>query len=123
MHELPLVKSIYQQVMKNAEKNNAKKVTLVVLQIGILRDFIPELVQKYWDYITKDSIASGSEIVIEEVPAFLKCHKCHKVYPINLNEMENNACPMCLCKEASIVTGNELKIRGIEIERNHEQQS
>jgi len=117
MHELPLVKSLFNQVIEASKKNNAKKVTLVVLELGKLRDFVPEIVKKYWDYVIPNTILEGSQIVIEEKEATLKCDKCGHIYlldPVNLYE---NKCPKCGCDTGILITGRELKIRGIEIEK------
>lgn len=117
MHELPLVKSIYNSVVKHAETNNAKKVTKVVLEIGVLRDFVPEIIQKYWDYISKGSITEGSLIIVDEIPASAECGKCHTLYPIDMNDVINSKCPICGYDSGTLITGKELKIRGIEIEK------
>ncbi|MCQ2815219.1 MAG: hydrogenase maturation nickel metallochaperone HypA [Bacilli bacterium] len=116
MHELPLVKSLFNQVIEVANKNHAKKVTLVVLEMGKLRDFVPEIVQKYWDYVIPGTIMEGSKIIIEEKEATLKCDGCGHIYlldPVNLYE---NKCPRCECDTGELITGRELRIRGIEIE-------
>lgn len=117
MHELPLVKSIYNSVIRHAELNNAKKVTKVVLEIGVLRDFIPEFIQKYWDYISKKSIAEGSIIEVIDIPAFAQCSKCNTVYPIDMNDITKSKCPKCNYDSGTLVAGKELKIKGIEIEK------
>ena len=46
MHELPFTKSIYNAVMKKASEVGAKRVVMVALEVGVLRDYIPEIVQK-----------------------------------------------------------------------------
>ncbi len=117
MHELPLVKSIYKTVINFAQKNGAQKVTRVVLEIGVVRDFIPEIVQKYWDYVSKDSMGQGSSIEIISIPATAKCGKCGTVYSIDTTNLIKSKCPKCKFDRGTLVTGNELKIKGVEIER------
>ncbi len=117
MHELPLVKSIYKSVIGVAEQNEVKKITKVVLEIGVVRDFIPEIVQKYWDYVSKGSISEGSTVEIIEIPATAKCGKCGTVYEIDTSNLAKSKCPKCRYGRGNLVTGNELKIKGIEVER------
>lgn len=117
MHELPLVKSIYKSVISFAEKNNVKKITRVVLEIGVVRDFIPEIVQKYWDYVSKDGISEGSIVEIISIPATARCGKCGTVYPIDTTNLIKSKCPKCKFDRGNLVTGDELKIKGIEVER------
>lgn len=116
MHELPLVKSLFKQVIDAAEKNNAKRVTLVVLEMGKLRDFVPDIVQKYWDFVTPGTIAESSKIIIEEKEATLKCDGCGHIYLLDPVNLYQNKCPNCGCDTGELITGRELKIRGIEIE-------
>ncbi len=117
MHELPLVKSIYKTVINFAQENALTKITKVVLEIGVVRDFIPEIVQKYWDFVSKDSISEGSIIEIITIPATAKCGKCGTVYPIDTTNLISAKCPKCRFDSGNLVTGNELKIKGIEVER------
>lgn len=117
MHELPITKSVYKTVIARAEGAGASKVTKVVLEIGVLRDFIPEFVQKYWDYIAKDSIAEGAAIEIRSVGASAKCGKCACVYNLDKENFTDSKCPRCGYEYGSLVTGSELSIIGIEIEK------
>jgi len=117
MHELPITKSIFKTVVSRAEEAGAKSVRRVVLEIGILRDFIPEIIQKYWDYISKGSIAEGSKIEIREIEASAKCGKCGGVYRIGKNSISDAHCPECGYRFGELVSGSELRILGIEIER------
>ncbi len=117
MHELPLVKSIYKTVLRFAEKNGAARVTRVVLEIGAVRDFIPEIVQKYWDYVSRGSIGEGALIEIVTVPATVRCGRCGAVRPIEPQDFEGSRCPNCRFRKGTLVSGQELNIKGVEIER------
>jgi len=119
MHELPLTKSIFNSVIRKAESSNAESVTKVVLEIGILRDFIPSIVQKYWDYISPGSIAEGSVIEIREVPAAAVCGKCGTKYLIDRESISEARCPNCSYEFGTLLTGSELRIVGIEIVKKH----
>jgi len=115
MHELPITKSIFNSVVRKADEAGAKSVTRVVLEIGILRDFIPEMVQKYWDYISPGSIAEGSKIEIRELPASAECGKCGNTYMITRENVSDSRCPICGYEFGKLLTGSELRIVGIEI--------
>ncbi len=121
MHELPIVKSVFKTVIAKAEGAGAKKVNLVVLEIGILRDFIPEFVQKYWEYITPGSIAEGSKIEIREIGASASCGGCGRVYRFTKEQMANVYCPYCGHAGGKILSGSELSIKGIEIVRDKQE--
>lgn len=121
MHELPITKSIFNSVIRKAESEGAASVTRVVLEIGILRDFIPEMVQKYWDYISPGSIVEGSKIEIREVPASAECGKCGNTYLITRENISRARCPICDYEFGKLVSGSELRIVGIEIVRKQKE--
>jgi len=116
MHELPFAKSIFKSVITNAEAHDAEAVTRVVLEVGVLRDFVPEIVQKYWTYVTKGSIAEHSVIEMTEIPATVECGECKEVYEVDVQDFTNTRCPKCNCQTGKMLSGRELKIVGIEIE-------
>lgn len=115
VHELPFAKSIFKVVEKTAEENGAKRVCQVSLEVGVLRDFIPDLVQKYWDYITRGTIADGSTIKITTIEATAQCRECSVVYPIDTRHINESKCPACGCDMGTLLTGRELRIMNIEI--------
>lgn len=117
MHELPITKSIFNTVVQRAEVEKAKSVRRVVLEIGVLRDFVPMIVQKYWDYISAGSIAEGSVIEIREVDAGAVCGSCGQTYTIGRDNISNACCPKCGYRYGRLVSGSELRIVGMEIER------
>jgi len=119
MHELPITKSIFRLVESKAESVGASSVTKVVLEIGILRDYIPEIVQKYWDYISKGTIAEGSVIEIRDIDAIAACGNCGNEYTITRETISDAHCPACGFKYGRLLAGNELHIVGIEIEREN----
>ena len=42
------------------------------MQIGVLRDYIPKIMQKYWDYIVKGGIAEndGKTLIVKKIDCF-----------------------------------------------------
>ena len=117
MHELPMTKSIFRSVVTKAESVGATGVNRVVLEIGILRDFIPEIVQKYWDFIAPGSIAQGACIEIIELDAEAICGRCSTAYTITKAHLMDAHCPHCGYEYGTMIRGNELRIKGIEIVR------
>jgi len=115
MHELPFTKSIFRTVSAKAEQVGAKGVSIVALEVGVLRDYIPEIVQKYWDYVARGSIAEGAKIEIKLIPATVKCSGCGEVFEIDIKNLTSSKCPKCGYEKGQLVTGRELKIIGIEI--------
>jgi len=118
MHELPITKSIFKTVVSRASAEGATAVTRVVLEIGILRDFVPEIVQKYWDYIAPGTIAEGAVIEIRELDAVARCVRCENVYNITKGHIAEARCPQCGYERGELLSGDSLRIVGIEIKRS-----
>lgn len=115
MHELPIIKTVFRNVLEYANRENAEKVNKVYLEVGVLRDFVPELMKKYWAYIVKGSIAEGSTLLLRELPAVAKCGQCGEEYQLDVKDVYNNKCPKCGFDKGALIKGRELIIYSIEI--------
>jgi len=118
MHELPITKSIFKTVLSKAEAAGATGVNRVVLEIGILRDFVPDFIQKYWDYIAAGTIAEGAAIEVIELDAEARCGRCGNEYKITKEHISDAHCPVCGSLGGQLIAGEELRIKGIEIRKN-----
>jgi len=115
MHELSIMSSILDIVLEYANKNNAKIVTRINLEIGELSDLLPDWMQTYFDFVSKDTIAEKSIISIDKVPAVLRCRSCNKEYTMTRDKWQFS-CPSCDSAEIEILSGREFKIISIEID-------
>lgn len=114
MHELPIAKSIFRSVIKKAQECGASSVTRVRIEAGELREFVEPILQKYWDYISRGSLAEGAVIELITLPVTVSCGKCKTVYSPDMQDM-NACCPKCGFDRGELLTGRELKITGMEI--------
>lgn len=114
MHELPVTEEILKIALNHGEKNGAKKIVRVHLSIGELTDLLDDWVQRYFDYLAKDSIAEGAELIIERIPIRVLCDGCGEAFEVDKKKM-NFACPACGEKSAELVSGREFTVKSIEI--------
>ena len=68
MHEFKLVSDVFKSVLKTAEKNQAKKVTLVRFQVGENCDARPENIEFLFRQAARGSIADKAEVEITTIP-------------------------------------------------------
>jgi hydrogenase nickel incorporation protein HypA/HybF len=115
MHELPIVESILNIVLKHAQQNNAKKVVSISLKIGEMSDLIDEWVQRYFDYLSKGTIAEGAKLKIEKVPVVLKCEACGSSFQVDIRKDENIKCTQCNGDKVTLVSGREFHISSMEV--------
>ena len=76
MHELGIMVDVLDTALRVAEQNGGKKVTKITLKIGVMSGILPEYVQSFFDVISKDTIAKGTQIIIDPDPAVFVCRKC-----------------------------------------------
>jgi hydrogenase nickel incorporation protein HypA/HybF len=114
MHELPVTRNIMRIALEHAESNNAKKVVSVTLRVGAVHNFIEEITQKYWNYISRGTIAEGAKVKFINVPTTFLCKDCEEVYTVDLRDAKV-VCSKCGSLEAVLLTGTEMSIEDIEI--------
>jgi hydrogenase nickel incorporation protein HypA/HybF len=115
MHELPLTYRIFDQAMKAAEENKAVRIDAVYLRVGEMRDFVEEITQKYWDYISRGTIAEGARIRFLRVPAAARCSACGEIFNFDWRSKEPTTCPKCGGEDVSLYSGSELEVVRIAI--------
>jgi hydrogenase nickel incorporation protein HypA/HybF len=115
MHELAVTEAILKVVLKHAMMNGAGRVVTISLRIGELTDLADEWLQRYFEYLSRDTIAAGAQIHIERVPIIFRCEGCGKDFPVRLGEMKNIACPACDSAKATLLSGREFTVRQIEV--------
>jgi len=102
-------------VLEYAGKAGAQKVSRINLLVGDLSDLIPEWMQTYFDFVSKDTIAENAKLEINRIPAVIRCKKCSHQFTL---EKENwqFSCPQCQSAEIELVSGREFTVESIEVE-------
>jgi len=121
VHEFSITSQIVQNVLAEAEKRGAKKVTEVNLVIGKLTFLGLDQVRFAYEVITKGTIAEGSKLVIEEREGFVKCSNCgyegdfkYEDDPLYHVPVPTLKCPKC-SSTVSITAGKECTIKNIKM--------
>jgi hydrogenase nickel incorporation protein HypA/HybF len=116
MHELPVMKSILDIVVKQAQMNSVRKVRAIQLEVGMLSDLEEEWMQRYFDYLSKDTIAQKAELRIQWIPIAFQCQDCKKSFEVERKRLQDVACPSCGQKKLTLVSGREYRIKNMEVE-------
>jgi hydrogenase nickel incorporation protein HypA/HybF len=115
MHELAVTKSILQLVLDETEKNQAKEILKIQLVIGEMRNLEEEWIQRYFDYISKGTIAEHAVIKVRKVPVLFECKLCGEKFSADVHLEEKILCPKCKGFNYDLVAGRELVIENIEV--------
>ena len=116
MHELQVTESILDIVVKHAKANQVNKVLSIQLKIGELSDLENEWIQRYFDYLSKETLAEGAKLRIERTPVVMQCNECSHTYEVNMKEVKDIQCPECGGEENTFISGREYYIKDMEVE-------
>ena len=116
MHELPITESILKIVLKHAEMNGVRKVMAIHLQVGKLSDLEDDWIQRYFDYLSKGTVAEEAKLKIERIPVMVRCDACSTCYEMEIPRMGELVCPACGEKGGTLLSGREYTIKQMEVQ-------
>ena len=78
MHELSLAQAIADATLRYAD---GRPVVDVRVRIGHFRQVVPDALQFAWELLTADSELEGTMLIVEHVPAVVRCGVCDRGRP------------------------------------------
>jgi hydrogenase nickel incorporation protein HypA/HybF len=110
LHELSLSSAIVNTVAKHA---GGRRVAVVNLRVGKLRQVIGDTLDFYFAFVARDSVCEGAELRLEVVDAVLHCNCCGHDWEIEIPAFR---CPQCGGSDVKVASGDEFEVESIEIE-------
>lgn len=110
MHEMSITQSVVEICEAHA---SGRKVTDVVLEIGELSGVVPDSVEFCFEACTKGTLLDGARLRIEVVPGKGSCPSCAEESPV---ATLFDPCSRCGAFGMSIVSGEELRVKELELE-------
>lgn len=115
MHELSLSSAIVNTVVKHAD---GRRVTVVSLQVGRLRQVIPDTLAFYFEFVARDTVCEGARLEQNVIDARLRCRPCAREWEIEIPAFR---CPTCGGSDVEIAAGDEFLVESIEVEQSEEE--
>ena len=112
MHEMSIVMSIVELSEKEAEKNNAKEITQIELEIGELAGIDWPSLEFAWEPATRNTILEKAERKIIKIKGMARCVDCDETF--EKKELVEE-CPSCGSYFHAILKGKELRIKTLTI--------
>jgi hydrogenase nickel incorporation protein HypA/HybF len=110
VHELSLSSAIVNTVVKHAD---GRRVTVVELRVGRLRQVIPDTLEFYFEFVARGTVCEGARLEQEMIDARLRCIGCGHEWEIAIPAFR---CPRCAGSDVEIASGNEFEVEAIEVE-------
>lgn len=87
MHEMPFTQSILEMALKEAAGKNIRR---IYLRVGRLSAIVPESVEVFFDFLSKNTSAAEAELVFEMVPITLTCRNCGAINELQGDESSSS---------------------------------
>lgn len=110
MHELSLCRAIAGVVTPHAA---GRRVDVVRVQVGALRQVVPETLSFCWTLVRDHADMPGAELELELVAAAVRCRNCGR-----RSEIESRwsvACPACQSADVEVVAGEEFLVTSVDV--------
>jgi hydrogenase nickel incorporation protein HypA/HybF len=110
MHEMSIIQSVVEICEGHA---GGRRVTDVVLEIGGLSGVVPDSIEFCFEACTRGTLLEGARLKLEIVPGIGSCPVCSRQLPVaSLFE----SCPDCGAFGLTVVSGEELRVKELELE-------
>jgi hydrogenase nickel incorporation protein HypA/HybF len=110
MHELSVATAVLNTALKHADE---RKVSVVSLRVGRMRQVIPDSLSFYWDIVARDTPCEDAELRLDEIEIELRCRDCHRRWSPQIPAFR---CPDCGSADVEVRAGEELEVDYIEVE-------
>lgn len=118
MHELAIIESITDIILRKQEELGASRVVSVSIDAGEMRNLQPIWVQTYFDSCTRGTAAEHAIIRVNRIPLSFHCADCDADFGFKKHDHKHGEtllCPECQSDNYWIKTGNELAITSMEV--------
>jgi hydrogenase nickel incorporation protein HypA/HybF len=110
MHELAIAAAIVDVAERHAA---GRRVASVEVQIGHLRQVLPDSLVFAFALIAKGSAMDGAELVVDHVPAQGRCRACGSVSVLRELPL---ACRACAGADLELLCGEEMQVVALALE-------
>ena len=113
MHELSLCESIYKIAARAAA---GREVREIGLDIGQLRQVVPDTLVFCWNTTTRRTLLAGSRLAVTYIPGVLECRECGS--RTELNDELIYHCAACGSAKVEVIQGNEFTLTYIDVKED-----
>ena len=113
MHELSLVQGVLNVALRAAEKGGAQRLLAVYVKVGAYSEVIPSYMEECFTLLSRDTMAQGAKLVVEEIPVTVRCNACGYEGGVARRQ---RCCPVCGSEGITMLTGRECYVDRLEAE-------
>lgn len=114
MHELGIVMKVVEEAEQAAKENEVKKVLKLTMEVGEVSSIVPDLFRDCFEWAKKRTqYLQEAQLEMILIQGISYCTECRKTYETTKYA---KICPHCGSEKTYLVTGNEITIKGMEVE-------
>ena len=110
MHEMSITQGIIELCLQHAA---GRRVRSIDVEIGDLSSVVPEAIEFCFEACSRDTLLEGAQLSIIRIPGVGHCQECGAT--VTLTELYG-VCQQCRSNRVTIISGEELRVREIEVE-------
>jgi hydrogenase nickel incorporation protein HypA/HybF len=115
MHELQVTERILDIVIQHASGHDVSRIVVIHLRIGELTDLEDEWIQRYFDFLSRGTLAENAKLAIQREPIVLECESCSCSFNVRKEGLGDAECPECGGSDCRLISGREYRIENIEV--------
>ena len=113
MHEYSIVQALLDSCEENAIKNDATKVTKVIIKVGVLSGVEPQLLTTAFNTFKEGTMCDGAQFVLNHQKVVIECYDCKESNTLEKHEF---LCPKCESKDVKVIDGEDMYLMSLEME-------
>lgn len=117
---MPIASAIVEQAVEAVSRHSATRIELIEVEIGRMRQVVPEALQMAFAAVSEGTIAEGARLEIREIEMEAVCRLCDRHFRPEINFY---VCPQCNQADVRIVAGNDMILKSVTAEAPREPDS
>ena len=110
MHEMSITQGIIDLCIEHA---GGRRIRSLDVEIGELSSAVPEAIEFCFEACSRETLLEGARLNIVRVPGMGQCQECGQETPLT---ERYDPCRYCGSNRVTVVTGEELRVREIEVD-------
>lgn len=110
---MSLAEGVLQIIEDYARRQGFARVTAVSVEIGRLAGVEVEALRFAFDAVTRDTVASGAQLLIDERPGSGWCLACSQ--GVEVGQLYD-PCPRCGAYQVQVTGGTEMRVKELTVE-------
>ncbi len=111
---MAIAEPLLEQILEIARENEAKRVEEVLIEVGLMRQVVPEALEMAFLELSRGTAAENAKLIQVEVPIKARCHKCDAEFGAG---PESFQCPKCGQADVEIIAGGDIILKSLTCEQ------